>query len=110
MCAVLELARPDLDGKHGSVLASMQGLERHRFSVRHALSDPGNRCRFQTGIEVAGMHSDHLLTGVAEAFTSLPIDVKKGLAFVEQVEAIGRMIDEAAKTSLARPQLVLGSL
>ena len=74
---------------------------------RYSLSDPRDRCLVQADIEVARMHSDHLLAAVTQALTRLPVDVDKGLVLVEQEETIRRVIDEAAKALLARAQLLL---
>src|SRR5271165_669639 len=107
MCSLLELASANLDRKHGSILAAMKSLEGYRFSAVYSLSDPCDRCRVQAGVEVSRMHSDHLLSAVTQALTSLPIDLENGLVLIEQEEAIRRVIDEAAKALLARAQRVL---
>src|SRR5271165_3729536 len=107
MCSLLELASANLDRKHGSILAAMKSLEGYRFSAVYSLSDPCDRCRVQAGVEVSRMHSDHLLSAVTQALTSLPIDLENGLVLVEQEETIRRVIDEAAKALLARAQLIL---
>src|SRR5512132_1592520 len=110
MCSVLELASANLDREHGSILAPMNSLEGYRFAGLYSLSDPRDRCLVQAGIEVAWMHSDHLLAGVTQALTRLPVDVDQGLVLVEQEETIRRVIDEAAKALLARAQLILCAL
>ena len=107
MCSLLELASTNLDREHGSILAPMKSLEGYRFPGRYSLSDPRDRCLVQAGIEVARMHSDHLLAAVTQALTRLPVDVENGLVLVEQEETIRRVIDEAAKALLARAQLIL---
>src|ERR1700730_741715 len=107
MCSLLELASPNLAREHGSILAPMKTLEAYRFPGLYSLSDPRDRCLVQPGIEVARMHSDHLLAGITQALTRLPVDVENGLVLVEQEETIRRMIDEAAKALLALPQLIL---
>src|SRR3974390_1007602 len=88
----------------------MKSLKGNLFPARHALSDSRDRCRVQAGIEVARMHSDHLLAAIAEALTRLPVDVENGLVLVEQEETVRRVIDEAAKALLALPQFVLRPL
>ncbi len=110
MCALLELASANLDREHGSILTPMKGLEGYRFPGRYSLSDPRDRCLVQADIEVARMHSDHLLAAVTQALTRLPVDVENGLLLVEQEETIRRVIDEAAKALLALPQLILCTL
>src|SRR5208282_4972206 len=107
MRALLELARPNLDRKHGSILAAMKSLDGYRFSAAHSLSDPCERRRVQGDVEVSRMHSDHLLPAVTQALTSLPIDVENRLVLIEQEEAIRRVIDDAAKALLASAQLFL---
>jgi hypothetical protein len=105
MCSVLELTSADLDWKYRSVLAPMLSFEGDRFPARYLLSDPRNRCLIQAGIEVARMHSDHLLGAVTQALTRLTVYVDKSLMLVEQEETIRRVIDEATKTRFARAQL-----
>src|SRR4029453_12883430 len=105
MCSVLELASADLDWKYRSVLAPMLSLEGDGFPARYLLSDPRNRCLIQAGVEVARMHSDHLLAAVTQALTRLTVHVDKSLMLVEQEETIRRVIDEATKTHFARAQL-----
>src|SRR5271166_643237 len=107
MCALLELASANLYREHGSILTPMKSLEGYRFPDRYSLSDPRDRCLVQAGIEVARIHSDHLLAAVTQALTRLPINVENGLMLVEQEETIRRVIDEAAKALLALPQLTL---
>src|SRR5512132_2016646 len=105
MCSVLELTSADLDWKYRSVLAPMLSFEGDRFPARYLLSDPRNRCLVQGRIEVARMHTDHLLAAVTQALTRLPIDIDKGLVLVEQKETVRRVIDESAKARFARAQL-----
>src|SRR6476620_2169409 len=107
MCALLELASANLDREHGFILTPMKSLEGYRFPGRYSLSDPRDRCLVQADIEVARMHSDHLLAGITQALTRSPVDVKNGLVLVEQEETIRCVIDESAKALLARPQLIL---
>src|SRR6516162_11050348 len=107
MCSLLELASANLDREHASILAPVKSLKGYRFPARHPLSDPRDRCCVQASVEVARMHSDHLLAAIAQAVTRLPVDVDNGLLLVEQEETISRMIDNAAKAGLARVQLIL---
>src|SRR5271166_5593075 len=107
MCALLELASANLDREHGSILTPMKSLEGYRFPGRYSLSDPRDRCLVQAGVEVARMHSDHLLAAVTQALTRSPVDVENGVVLVDQEATIRRVIDEAAKTGLARTQLIL---
>ena len=79
----------------------MKGLEGYRFSPSHSLRDPRDRRRVQAGVEVPGKHSNHLLPTIAQAITSLPVDVENCLVLVEQEEAIGRVVDEASEALLA---------
>src|SRR5437868_4196578 len=64
MRSLLKLASTNLDREHAPVLAPMKSLEGYRFAGVYSLSDPRDRCCVQAGIEVARMHSDHLLAGV----------------------------------------------
>src|SRR4029077_11740508 len=105
--SLLELASANLEREHGSILAPMKTLEGYRFADLYSLCDPRDRDLVQAYIEVARMHSDHLLAAVTQALTRLPVDVQKGLVLVEEEETIRRMIDEAAKALLARAQLML---
>src|SRR5271166_2952507 len=88
----------------------MKSLEGYRFPDRYSLSDPRDRCLVQAGIEVARMHSDHLLAAVTQARAGLPVDIENGLVLVEQEETIRRVIDQAAKALLARAQLIFRAL
>src|SRR6516162_5047902 len=97
MCSLLELASANLDREHGSILAPMKTLERYRFPGIYSLSDPRDRCLVEAGIEVARMHSDHLLAAVTQVLTRLPVDVEDGLVLVKKEETIRRVVDEAAK-------------
>ena len=107
LSSLLKLADANLDREDGSIFAPVQTLERHGFPGSDSLCQPRDRCLVQGGIEVARMHSDHLLAAVTQALTRLPVDVEKGLVLVEEEETIRRMIDEAAKALLARAQLLL---
>ena len=106
MRSLLELTSANLDREHGPILAPMKTLEGYRFPGLYSLFDPRDRCLVQAGIEVARMHSDHLVAAVTQALTRLPVDVDNGPVLVEQEETIRRMIDEVAKALLARAQLI----
>src|ERR1700746_3601429 len=107
MCSLLELASANLDWEHDSTLAPVKTFEGYRFPSLFSLSDPRDRCVVQAGVEVAWMHSNHLLAAITQALTRLPIDVENRLVLVEQEETIHRVVDEGAKTRLARAELIL---
>ena len=56
------------------------------------------------------MHSDHLLAAVTQALTDLTVYVDKSLTLVEQEKTIRRVIDKAAKASLACAHFILCAL
>src|SRR5690349_4430453 len=102
MSSMLEPASADLDREHRSVLAPVKSLEGYRFPGVYSLSNPRDRCLVQAGIEVARMHSDHLLAAVTQALTRMLVDIENCLVLVEQKKAIRCVINDAAKADLAR--------
>ena len=106
--SLLEPANADLDREHGSVLAPVKRLERHGFPGGHAFPHPSDGRLVKARVEIAGVHSDELLTTVAQAFARLPVDVDNGLVIVQE-QAVRRMIDECAEARFACAELVLGA-
>ena len=86
----------------------MPRLEGDPFPGAGALREPRDRRLVEARIEIAGVHADHLLAAVAEAFAGLAVDIDHVELLVQQEKRVHRVVDKGAEARFARAQGLLG--